>query len=239
MGNWSCLYHWFECKDTNHAEQVFDRLSQAIEAYDWSDPAKTGLKFGFVSDRLIQAVTCQKWGLETDFSHHIQSVNSQGAAICAGVDNVSYFHCLGDPVTFVLSWDYFFATDPKLNLQALLNTSDVKNFEISQKFNRPALCIPVPHTFNRPFFDESDIHDDPSYHEMEELFKPLLSRHEPTDIVFGRNDPIHGDVNFGVLRVFGDGEFYYDTSGAYNILKREVLAGGYLTPILDEPVLEL
>lgn len=245
MGNWSLLYHWFEFDKEEDTKKAYQKLSMAFDEYEWTDKDRVGLKFGYISNKLIQAVTSQKWGLDTEFTFYIHNgFYGKSAAINAGIDQEEYFSIMGTPTSFVLSWDYFFVEDKNLDIKNIIPTEKLKEFTIVEKFNRKVLVADKTYTFCKPFLNIEDIHIDPTFKKTVDLFQVLITKkdqffknketEEWIEIIFGRQDPIHGDVNFGILTFFQEGYFLYETTGCYNILKDEQLHGKYTTPIKDE-----
>lgn len=250
MGNWSVLYHWFEFNNEEDAKKAYQKLSLSYDQYEWIDKNMIGLEFGYISNTLIQAVTSQKYGLDKEFTYYIHNeFYSRSSAVNAGIDGEESFSILGNPITFVLSWDYFFLEDKNLNIENIIPTEKLKEFTILKKFNRKVLVIDKTYTFCKPFLNAEDIHIDPAVKKIVDLFQKLITQRdeffkgketeERIEIVFGRQDPVHGDVNFGVFTFFKEGDFLYETTGCYNILKDKQLHGEYLTPIKDEPKLTI
>jgi len=247
MGNWSCLYHWFEFNRLSNAVEAYNKLTNAYDEYEWGKREDVAIKFGNISESLIQVVTSQKWGLEIDFTRYIYQGNGFDAAICAGVDSSEYFQLIGNPTFFNLSWNYIFVVNKDVDLLRVTEYQDMKNMTVGTVFNRKSLNFNRNYLFSKPFLDEDDLENDWLLQQIFNLFSLLFkeeNRHywesnETIDIVFGRNTLKHGNVNFGVLSFFSDGGFTYETNGSYNILRNEKIYGRYKTPITDENVLEL
>jgi hypothetical protein len=243
MGNWSCLYHWFEFNTEEDAKKAYQKLATAYHDYNWTDKDKTALKFGHIGKKLIQAVTTQKWGLLHDFTFYIHRDFNGSAAMNAGVDEEEYFSILGNPISFVLSWDYFFIANINLSVKYIFSQINLNGFSFANKFHREAIVLDRPQQFCKPFLYENDVKNNPVLTDIIKMIKMqkglcFVGENEKVEIVFGRQDPIHGDINFGVFIYFKDDEsFFYETTGCYNVLKDEQVFGKYLTPLQDEPVL--
>jgi hypothetical protein len=247
MSNWSCLYHWFEFKKKENTDNGYQILLNSYDKYDWCDRSKIAIKFGYISDRLLQVVTSQKWGLNIDFTNYIYQHVNPVAAINAGVDRDEYFQILGRPVFLKLNWNYIFISDKNIDIHKITSFDDFQGIKISEKFNRQVLIFDKEYSFKKPFFNEYDLENDKLIKKIFKLFNPLfntsninyLNQNDGLDIIFGKYSPEHNDFNFGNITFWSDQSFVYTTNGSYNILKKEKFFGEYKTPILDEPRLIL
>lgn len=104
MGNWSCLYHWFECRDADAAEHLLARMAGAA-AFDWADDARWGLRYGRLAPTVVQAVTSEKWGLTSDFRQFANAGDDAVAVVQAGIDHREFYLVEGCPDLVCLEFD--------------------------------------------------------------------------------------------------------------------------------------
>ncbi len=247
MGNWSCFYHWHEFQRVEDACNAYQKLESAVFDFgEWKNE-KIGLKFGWISPTLLQVVTSQKWGLSLNFFHYIHENNGRSCAMGAGIDSDELFLICGTPVSFTLNWNYFFCANQKIDITSLANFSELQDLSPDIVFERKCFSSPQFRSFLLPFYDETNIHLDAT---LSAIVRCFANIYEPQRcifteddskfiLIFGRNDPIHGRINFGELVFFADHTLSYDTTGAYNPLSETKILGNYVAPILDEPKLKL
>jgi hypothetical protein len=211
-------------------------MSSAFRAHDWVDPAKVALRYGFVTDRIVQAVSSQKWGLATDFTRRVFAETGASGATAAGSDAENEYLVLGEPQQVAPIWEVILPTLGEGNLRS--SHDALPAARRGTALGRPALFLPEPVIVD-PFFDETSLRRDRSLRALVETLLDATAgafeQEDATRIVTARLLPEGQTLCVGELTGWADGTFVYESTGAYNILSDAVFVGRYKTPILDEP----
>lgn len=120
MGDWSRVYHWFDCPDATAAREVYSKLRKS-ERHRWLDPTRWAVRVGFVNPKLVQAVCTQKHG-GVDLSCYATEGTKHVKSFVAGAGQMQRYP---EPDGFDLAWNYLVALKPaKFDLEPLASCMD-------------------------------------------------------------------------------------------------------------------
>ena len=215
MGNWSCLYHWFECPDALTARLVYQRLEKAGDYFS-QHFARWGLRFGYVSQRLVVAGSCVKWGLDIGFSNFVCQGLKDIEVSHMGVDSYDVFEVAPRPYELDFQWNFAVCVQsPDLALSE--NSAAALGLQTKMIKNLPGF---VPQKTGMSLDELAKLLCDKN---MEEEDDPWYA--------VGQYTQLHGHVFFAAL--YGDNIWL--PAAFYCALHSPCECGSYLTPIYDEP----